>query len=258
MELVDLISSDEELRQVTRRFEEAVRAPRREADAAGHCAAVAAGWHLRGQRGLRQGGRLRCGMLDAFEHPESHGLSRAKLEHLGTPHPPYWLFGEYFLLAGRLDEAESTFEKAHKTKPDAARLHFQLARIDLKRRRAGRRDGTPGSQFSRGPRQRGGRSRTSCSARRSTGWVSLMSCSNRIEKLLAQRPGDAALACFAARQYVASGQFDKAAAQYNGLLAKDSAAPVHAGLLEVCRKQGRLDEVLRVLGRAGCREFVAR
>lgn len=251
IELVELVSSEDELRLVTGQFEKTLTHRKDEKKTP---LDIVLRWRLAeiyvADKQYTKAADCAARVLAALEHPEPFGLSRAKLEKLfGMPHPPYWLFGEYFFLADRLPEAESIFEKAHETSPDAGRLHFQLARIELKRdnamvalahletcfRESFADEGEKPYELLREALARLHRS------------DELLP---RIEKLLAKHPDNASLACFAAGQYVRSGRLDRAAVLYESLLAKEPLPRVCAGLLKIYRKKGKTDDVLRVFGKA--------
>jgi len=251
IELVEQVSNEDDLRLVTQQFE---RTLAHRKDQQKTPLDIVLRWRLAeiyvAGKDYVKAAQCAAGVLDALEHPEPFGLSHAALEKLfGMPHPPYWLFGEYFFLADRLAEAEFIFQRAHQTKPDAGRLHYQLARINLKRKRPLAALEHVEACFRDNFADEGDKP---CQLLREA--LAALGQSDelpgRIEKLLADHPQNESLAAFAAERYLASDQLDKAAALYGGLLTKNPNPWVYAGLLAIHRKQGRLEEVLRVLGEA--------
>jgi len=251
LELVELVSNEDEVRPLTQLFEK-VLADRKDKDKTP--LDIALRWRLAeiyvAGEDYGKAADAAKGVLDALEHPERFGLRRAKLKDLfGLPHPPYWLFGEYYLLADRLAEAEATFGKAHQKKPNAGLLHFQLARIELKRKKPKVALGHLETCFREHFTDEGLNpyellSRVLAELGRPDELLP------RVEKLLAENPDNVPLACFAAEQYLQAGQLDKAAALYGALRQKRPTARVHAGLIQIYRKKGQLEELLRVLGHA--------
>ncbi|MBN1591178.1 MAG: tetratricopeptide repeat protein [Pirellulales bacterium] len=251
IELVDLVSSEEEVQLVTRLLEKAIADRRNEKKSP---LDIVLRWRLAEVYVARKdyGKATDCaaGVLGALENPAQFGLAPATIKELfGLPHPPFWLFGEYFLLADRLAEAEAIFEKAHQKRPDAGLLHFCLARIDAKRKRPNaalkhleacfREDFDEAGkepyrllkevlvQLGRGDELFG-----------------------RLEKLLAKNPENVPLAYFAAHQNLEAGRLDKAAALYTSLLKKRPTTDAYSGLIKIYRKTGQIEALLRTLGEA--------
>lgn len=72
---------------------------------------------------------------EALAKPEDFQLDEADLKQLlDQPEVLYASMGEAFLLAGRLDEATATFEKANDTKSSPGLLAYRLARVAVARK----------------------------------------------------------------------------------------------------------------------------
>lgn len=255
IELAELVTTDEDLGLVTRLFEDMLG---RRAGEKQTPLDVVLRWrlaeiHLANEQYAKAADRA-AEVLAALERPESIGLSRDQLIKLfELPHPPYWLFGDFFLLANRLDEAESTFKKAHREEPNAGRLHYELARIAMARDQAPAAldhleacfrenftgDGEEPYALLRQALARLHRS------------DELLP---RVEKLLADHPDNASLARFAAEQFVGANQLERATTLYEWLSEKEPGPCVWAGLLKVHCTSGKFDDVLRVLGKAAAED----
>jgi tetratricopeptide (TPR) repeat protein len=196
-------------------------------------------------------------VLDALERPGQFGPAGSELAKIfRAADPPYWLFGQCFLLAGRLPQAQSAFEKAHQKKPDPGQFHYEMARIDLARNDPAAAlthleksfaarfadEGVKPYKLLRRVLDRLGKAHE---------------LPARLEKLLAGDPNNAALAGFAADEHRRAGRLDKAVTLYETLLAKQPSAATYTGLIDVHRKQGRVDDLLRVLGQAVDRDAFA-
>jgi tetratricopeptide (TPR) repeat protein len=74
-------------------------------------------------------------VLKAIENANDFGLNaQARGLLLGDASQTYIMFGEAFLKAGRLDEAQQAFESAQSVDRDKAALAYRLARVELARK----------------------------------------------------------------------------------------------------------------------------
>ncbi|MBI1899838.1 MAG: tetratricopeptide repeat protein [Planctomycetia bacterium] len=74
-------------------------------------------------------------VLKAIEHADDFGLNaQARGLLLGDASQTYTLFGEAFLKAGRLDEAQQAFESAQSVDRDKAALAYRMAQVELARK----------------------------------------------------------------------------------------------------------------------------
>jgi tetratricopeptide (TPR) repeat protein len=184
----------------------------------------------------------------ALDHPEKFGLDQeAQKRLLAEPGLIYNLFGECFLLAGRLDEAEAVFAKAHQLDPNEMLLNFNLARLHARR-------GEPRKALA---------ALEDCLKQRpaNEGMAPFQLLANLLdelgkqgeligwlEQLRADDPKNVPLGYFLAEQYHEAGQCEKAEPLYRELI---NTAPTPTGyrrLVEIYRKTGRLDELLAILG----------
>ncbi|HBO46356.1 MAG TPA: hypothetical protein DD670_21000 [Planctomycetaceae bacterium] len=248
LRLVDLVESEDDVRLVTGLFERAIASREGENPTP---LDVVLRWRLAEIHGAvgnhaRAADQAAIG-LEALEHPEKIEWDRAKFEEwFGGPHPPYWLFGDYFYSAGRWDEAEAIFQKAHRFQPNAALLHFQLARIDLERKKPEaalehvenclREDSSDlGTQ--------------ACSLLRTV--LTQLGRGDellaRLETLHAADPERLDAAQFLARLYLDAGRFDDAEKLFGKLLEKGPDLHVHAALVKIYRKKDQFERLLRLL-----------
>jgi len=251
IELAEIVSSDDELQMVAGLFETAIA--RRGAEKKTSLDVVLrwrlAEIHVAAER-YGKAADAAAGALEALEHPESFGIARDQLtKWFGDAERLGMLFGEYFFLAGRLDKAEATFEKAHHASPNAGRLHFELARIDLKRHKPADALSHLEACLAEGFSDEGAAlcelMGQALAARGKSDELL-----GRVEKLVAARPDDVALACFAARQHAAAGRLDEALARYETLLEKRPTAAVYSGLVKLLRRRGDVERLLAVLSKA--------
>ncbi len=184
----------------------------------------------------------------ALEHPQEIGLEESVRKRLlGDPGQTYNLFGECFMLADRLDEAQSAFQKAHELRPNRGLLEFNLARIHARR----------------GKPQKALAALEACFKQHlaSQGMAPFMLLGEvldevgkkqelieRLEKLHAEDPKNVSLGYFLAEQYYQAERFQKAEPLLVSLVKKSPRPTGYGRLVEIYRKTDRHDALLAVLG----------
>ena len=184
----------------------------------------------------------------ALEHPQEVGLDESVRKRLlGEPGLTYNLFGECFMLADRLDEAQSAFQKAHELRPNRGLLEFNQARIHARR-------GKPQMALA---------ALEACFKQHlaSEGMAPFMLLAEvldevgkkkelieRLEKLHAEDPKNLPLGYFLAEQYHQAERFQKAEPLLVSLVKKSPTPTGYRRLVEIYRKTDRHDALLAVLG----------
>ncbi|MCX7427085.1 MAG: hypothetical protein NTW96_15855, partial [Planctomycetia bacterium] len=163
-------------------------------------------------------------VIEALKEPKQFGLDEETTKQLlSGPRPPQSLFGEYFLLADRPDQAEAAFHEADRLVPDPALLSFHLARVEARRKKPGPALTRLEASFDQGLTGRGLEPyKLLAELLDQLGKKDELVA--RLEKRLAKSPEDAGLGYFLAEQYRQAGQFDKARPLYVRLLAKQPSA----------------------------------
>jgi tetratricopeptide (TPR) repeat protein len=194
--------------------------------------------------------------VKALDEPQKFGLNEELRKRLlGKPELTYLLFGEAFLEAGRHDAAQAMFQKVHEAKPNEALLSYQLARVDARRGKhqaalkkldkylaakiaaAGK---APYRLLEELLLETGGRDDPD-QARQKT--------IERLAALYQDDPANAALSYELSRLYRESEQWDRASEILEPLTELDPTIDGLTGLIDVYRRQGKIDELLNVLGR---------
>jgi tetratricopeptide (TPR) repeat protein len=185
---------------------------------------------------------------DALDHPQQYGLDDQTRKQLqGEPGLTYNLFGETFLLADRLDEAEAAFAKANQLAPNPALLAFNQARIHARR-------GQPQQAFAeleacfQGHLAGEGTAPYELLAQVLTALGKKGELIERLEKLRAEDPKNLPLGYFLAEQYHQAAQFGKAEPLYVELVEKAPTPTGYRRLAEIYGKTKRPDALLTVLG----------
>ncbi len=187
---------------------------------------------------------------DALEHPARFGLDERTRKLLlgGEPGECYELFGEAYLLAGRLTEAEAAFRKSQAAAPNEALLKFNMARIAAHRGHdqealAGLESGL----------QQGLKGEGTVPYEVLADVLKKLGKENelldRLEKLRAADPANAALGYFLADRYLKAGRTDSAEALYLQLLASSPTTLAYRSLAEIYRKGRQYDKLLALLGK---------
>ncbi|NLE37107.1 MAG: tetratricopeptide repeat protein [Pirellulaceae bacterium] len=249
LELADLVETEDDVRLVMRLFEQAVASRENETPTP---LDVVLRWRLAEIHGAvgnhGKAAHHAALVLEALEHPENIEWDRAKFEEwFGGPHPPYWLFGDYFYSAGRWDEAEATFQKAHRFQPNAALLHFHLARIDFERKRPEAALEHIDACLRESSSELGSRPYSllrTVLTQLGRGDELI----ERLETLTADDPDRIDAASLLARQYLDADRLDEAEKIFASLLDKRPDPRIHAALVKIHRKKDRLEPLLRLLG----------
>ncbi|MBN2291689.1 MAG: tetratricopeptide repeat protein [Pirellulales bacterium] len=202
-------------------------------------------------------------VIDALENPKKYGLDEKLVGRLlSGPHPPFDLFGEYFLQADQPQKAKAMFEKANKATPDKKLLEYRLARVDA---RAGRNEQALQRLESclAEPTENTEKPTQAKSALQEEGLVPYKLLDEilktldkenelipRLEKLHAATPKNIMTGYALADAYRESSKLDKAEKLYKSLLVKHPAAVAYAGLIDIYRKQNRMDSLLELLSNA--------
>lgn len=184
----------------------------------------------------------------ALEHPQEFKLDeRMRKQLLGEPGPAYAMFGECFLLADRIDEAQAAFEKAQQLAPNQGLFEFNRARVHA-------RHGEPQNALA---------ALDACFKQRlaSEGTAPFELLADvledigkkdelvpRLEKLRAEDPKNAPLEFYLAERYREAEQLDKAEPLYRDLIKEAPTSTGYQRLVEIYRKTGRPDALLAILG----------
>lgn len=189
-------------------------------------------------------------VVEALEHPERFGLDdEACQQLLGEPGLGWNLIGESFLLAGRFAPAAAAFQKAHAASPNPGLLSYQLARIDA-------RTGKPEKALQR-LQDYFERRLASEGLAPYRLLAELLKALNRQQELVGRLeslhkadPDNVPLGHFLAEKYLEAGQPDKAEALYQALVSKTPTLAGYRNLVQIHRKAGRWEALLKVLGEA--------
>jgi tetratricopeptide (TPR) repeat protein len=189
-------------------------------------------------------------VLDALDHPDKYELDEEiRKAILSEPGPTYQVFGECYLLSGRMREAAAAFEKSQALAPSEALWKFSQARIAA-------REGKPEQALA---------DLEASFAKHLAGQglapYELLSevlkklgrekeLLQRLEKLRAAGPDDVPLGYFLADRYQQAGQLDKAEPIYAILVKKAPTTIAYRSLAEIDRKTKRADALLELLGNA--------
>ncbi|MGA2065329.1 MAG: tetratricopeptide repeat protein [Thermoguttaceae bacterium] len=187
-------------------------------------------------------------VLGALEHPADFGLDEEiRKAILGEPGPTYQLFGECFLLSGRVPQAAAAFEKAQALAPNEALWKYNQARVAA-------RSGKPEPALA--DLEESFRKHL---AGQGLGPYELLAevlqklgrqkeLFDRLEKLRAAEPKNVPLGYFLAGRYLQAHEFDKAQPLYALLLKSAPTTIAYRSLAEIYRKTKRTDALLELLG----------
>ena len=189
-------------------------------------------------------------VMKAFDKPEDYNLDdsqRRKL--LGSGDMTYQLFGESFLEADRLDDAQAAYEKANVLLPNAAVLAYHLARIDRKRKQPDAGLEKLQVYFDKHLSSQG-TAPYELLARLLDDRHEADQIVPRLEALHTADPENVPLTYFLAQQYVKQDEMAKAEPLYKKLLQGKVRPPVEAyqGLVEIYRRTHQAGPLLAILG----------
>ena len=187
---------------------------------------------------------------EALDHPDRFGINeRTKKLLLGSEAGEcYELFGEAFLMADRFAEAEAAFRKSQALAPNEALLKFNLARIAARRGQA--QEALAGLQpyLDRGLTSEGSAPyQLLADVLKKLGKESELL--DRLQKLHAADPSNAALSYFLADQYLKAGRTEMAEPLYLELSAKSPTMLAYRSLAEIYRKGRQYEKLLALLGK---------
>ena len=188
---------------------------------------------------------------EALDHPERFGIDQRTRNLLlgGDAGDCYELFGEAYLLADRLAEAEAAFRKSHSLAPNEALLKFNMARVAAARGHA--QEALAGLQSSLDHGLAGEGSvpyQVLADVLKKVGKESELL--GRLEKLHSAAPTNAPLSYFLADQYLKADRTEMAEPLYLQLLASSPTMHAYQSLAEIYRKGRRYEKLLALLGKA--------
>lgn len=191
-------------------------------------------------------------VVEALQHPQDYGVHAelaAKL--LKSPHPPFALFGEFFLLADRPDQAREMFEKADAAEPDKLLLEFRLARVDAQKKEYEKSLSRLESCLSEGDKLlKYGMAPFELLEKTLDGLGRKAELVERLQKLYDAQPKNFVLGYALADCLRRNAQHNKAESLYKKLLAAHPSAVGYAGLWEIYRAENRCGDLLDLLGKA--------
>jgi len=187
---------------------------------------------------------------EALEHPDRFGISRRTGElPLGKETGEcYEMFGEAFLLAGRIAEAETAYRKAQSVAPNEALLKLNMARVAASRGRA--QEALDGLQFyfDHGPTSEGSAPyQLLADALKKLGRESELL--DRLQKLHIAAPANAFLSYFLADQYLKAGRAEMAEPLLLEVSVKNPTMLAYRSLAEMYRKGGQYGKLLALLSK---------
>ena len=189
-------------------------------------------------------------VCEALEHPEQFGLDeRTKNALRGNAGGEiYELFGEAFLMADRFAEAEAAFRKLHSLTPNETLLKFNLARIAARRGQAQEALAGLKPYLNSGLTSEGSMPyQLLADVLKKLGKEGELL--DRLEKLHAADPSNAALSYSLAEQYFKAGRMEKAEPLYLELSIKSPTTLAYRSLAEIYRKGREYEKLLTLLGR---------
>jgi len=195
-------------------------------------------------------------VYQALEKPEEFGLdTKAQKALLNKAELAYQLFGESFLEAGKLDEAQAAFDKGHQIKPDEGLALYNRARVDAKSKRPAQALAKLETYLDKHLSAQG-TAPYHLLAEVLTELGQSDQLLARLEKVRAADPENIPLTFFLAQRQLQAAQLDQAAATFADLLERRKARPpleAMQGLIEVRVKQKDAARLLDVLGDAAGR-----
>jgi tetratricopeptide (TPR) repeat protein len=187
---------------------------------------------------------------DALEHPDRFGIDERTKKLLlgGEAGECYQLFGEAFMLADRLPEAEAAFLKSQSLAPNENLLKFNLARIAAHRGHAQEALAALQSCLDHGLAGEGTVPyQVMADVLKKLGKENELI--GRLEKLHAAEPANAPLSYFLADQYLKAGRTEAAENLYLELAAKSPTMIAYRTLAEIYRKGHQYEKLLALLGK---------
>jgi len=189
----------------------------------------------------------------ALEKPDDYGLDpAARKTLLHNADATYQLLGEAFLEANRPADAAAAFEKSNQFKADEATFAFNLARVEQKQKNTERALDKLQVYFDKHGTARGTNAyELLAELLKESGHADQLV--DRMEKMHAGDPDNAALSYFLAEQYRQVKKFDKAVPLYLSALenpSKKGALDACRVLVQIDREQHNYEGLVKVLGQA--------
>jgi tetratricopeptide (TPR) repeat protein len=187
-------------------------------------------------------------VVEALDDPEKYGLSEELTKALlDEPSLTYTLFGDCFLQAGRLEQAQAAYEQARRLEPNEELWQFQLAQVLDKK-------GKPAEALQ--ALQAALERRLSTVGIRPYELLEKVLADMgkkdelipRLEKFHAADPQNVPLGYYLAGKYLEAGSLEKAEPLYAALVEKTPTLTGFKSLAEIYRKTKRFDALLTVLG----------
>lgn len=192
-------------------------------------------------------------VVKAVENPGESNLKPGQVKAImGTAEITWQLFGESFLEADRLDEAQHCYEKSNDTKKDEALLAYNLARIETAKKQ-------PAAALAKLDVYLDKHDDSQGTAPYQLLALLLKELNKsdelipRLEKLRAGHEENMPLSYFLAQQYREAKKYDQAEPIYKKLIEEHKRRPpveAYQGLLAVYRETKQPDKVLQTLGEA--------
>jgi tetratricopeptide (TPR) repeat protein len=190
---------------------------------------------------------------EALRDPKKFGLSEQQIDLLTAEEALTWqLFGECYIQAGKLDQAEAAYRQAHRAEPNQGQLGYYLARIEAKRNKhvealehlnqyfADKLDTDGVDPYELLVELLGDLNQQEAA-------------DERLEQLRADDPQNGSLGYFLAERYLKADKIDKAETILRAIAARPGENPPLAAyqrLMEVYRRANRAEPLLEVLGTA--------
>lgn len=185
----------------------------------------------------------------AVRHPESAGLTAEQANALlEQPGPMFHLFGETFLLAGRIDEAVAAFDEANRREPSEPLRAYCMARVARKRGQPQEALDALQAYFD-AKRDAEGTDPYRLAADLLAELGREAETLDYLARLHAANPDSEPLSCFLADRYFDAKKFDQAEPLYAGLASDDFALAGLVGRIRVYRATSDPDKLLEALGR---------
>ncbi len=188
----------------------------------------------------------------ALDNPQAHGLDKKRKDKLLKDAAGiYFLFGESFLAANRLDDAMEMFERANKAKPDPSTFALQKARVEAKRDHVDEALVQFNKYFDSGS-DRGGLEPYELFAellakKTKDENAAKAQLRERLNPLYETKP-TSVLGYFLASTALENEEFDRAEELYSALLKEKATLDAYAGLIEIHRHRNDVPKLLSALG----------
>jgi tetratricopeptide (TPR) repeat protein len=184
----------------------------------------------------------------ALDAPQDYGLSPALIKQLsGEKGEVHELMAAAFLESGQTDEAARSFARLEKVNADKAVAAYNQARLASK---AGRHDEAIAKleEYFAARESSRGTAPYELYAKVLGEKQLAAELIPRLEKLLAEQEGNVPLNFALGEEYFRKDDFEKALPRYQLVVASQPSAQVYRRLLEIYRRTGDLEKLIRLLG----------